>query len=72
MSKLLEFMRELGRDAKLAAEYHEDADATMRRAGLSDAERKAMLDKDYAAIKRLTGLVDGQFATDHTIRAYDE
>ncbi len=70
MSKLLEFMRELGRDATLAAEYGRDADATMRRAGLSDEERKAMLDKDYATIKRLTGLVDGQFATNHTIIAY--
>jgi hypothetical protein len=72
MSKLLDFMRELGRDAELAAEYDSDADATMRTAGLSDEERKAMLGKDYDAIKKLTGLVDGQFATDHTIKAYDE
>lgn len=72
MSELLDFMRELGRDAALAAEYDSDADATMRRAGLSNEERTAMLDKDYDAIKRLTGLVDGQFATNHIVMAYDQ
>ncbi|MBN8726274.1 MAG: hypothetical protein J0H15_01035 [Xanthomonadales bacterium] len=72
MSKLLDFMRELGRDATLAAEYTQDADGTMRSAGLSDEERQAMLDKDYDAIKRLTGLVDGQFATNHSVVAYTE
>ena len=72
MSKLLDFMRELGRDATLATDYDSDKDATMRKAGLSDGERKAMLDKDYDAIKRLTGLVDGQFATNHIIIAYEE
>lgn len=71
MSKMLDFMRELGRDATLAAEYDRDRDATMRKAGLSDEERQAMLDKDYDAIKRLTGLVDGQFASNHIITAYD-
>ena len=34
--------------------------------------RKAMLGKDYPAIKRLTGLEDGQFATNHIIFAYEE
>lgn len=72
MSNLLGLMRELGSDAALAAEYGKDPDGVMRRAGLSDEERKAMLAKDYAAIKRLTGLADGQFATNHIIWAYDE
>lgn len=72
MSKLLEFMRELGADAALAIEYEQDADATMRRAGLDEEERAAMLAKDFEAIKRLTGLSDGQFATNHIICAYDE
>ncbi|MBX3689727.1 hypothetical protein [Dokdonella sp.] len=72
MPRLLEFMRRLGRDAALAAEYEKDPDQAMRRHGLSDEERKAMLAKDYEAIKRLTGLADGQFATNHIIRAYDE
>lgn len=72
MSKLLELMRKLGSDAALAAAYEKDADAVLRQAGLTDEERRAMLGKDYAAIKRLTGLADGQFATNHVIRAYDQ
>ena len=32
----------------------------------------ALIEKDYDAIKRLTGLTDGQFATNHLVRAYDE
>lgn len=71
MSKLLDLMRRLGSDAALEAEYLEDPDAVMRREGLSDEERIAMLEKDYEAIKRLTGLVDGQFATNHSIKAYE-
>ena len=39
--------------------------------GLS-GEYKAMLDRDYAAVKRLSGLEDGKFATNHIILAYDE
>lgn len=72
MSKLLDLMRKLGSDAALAAEYEKDPEGVMQRAGLSDDERKAMSDKDYAAIRKLTGLTDGQFATNHVIIAYDE
>ena len=72
MSKLLDLMRELGRNAALAREYETDAESVMKQAGLSDEERRALIDKDYDAIKRLTGLTDGQFATNHLIRAYDE
>lgn len=31
-----------------------------------------MLEKDYDAIKRLTGLKDGQFATNHTVKLCDD
>ena len=72
MSKLLDLMRKLGSDAALAAEYAKDPEAVLRRAGLSEEERKAMLDKDYLAIKRLTGLEDGKFAVNHVIKAYDD
>ncbi len=72
MSKLLELMRKLGSDAALAAEYQKDREGVLRRAGLSDEERRAMLASDYRAIKTLTGLVDGQFATNHVIKAYDD
>ncbi len=73
MSKLLKLMRELGRNAALAAEYERDPEGVMRHAGLSDEERKAMLEMDFEAIKRLTGLADGQFAAIQvTITAYDD
>jgi hypothetical protein len=72
MSKLLELMRKLGSDAAFAAEYDKDPDGVMQRAGLADDERQAMLDKDYTAIKALTGLKDGQFATNHSIKCYEK
>ena len=71
MSSLLRLMKQLGSDAALAREYHDNPKAVIDRFGLSDEERQALLQKDYAAIKRLTGLKDGQFATNSTISAYD-
>ncbi len=65
-------MRELGRNANLAQEYETDAEGVMLRVGLSEEERRALRERDYEAIKRLTGLDDGQFATNHFIWAYDE
>jgi len=70
MSTLLDFMRKLGSDAALAAAYEKDPATVLARAGLSAEEQRAMLSSDYASIKRLTGLVDGQFATNHIIKAY--
>ena len=70
MSTLLEFMRKLGQDAALAADYEKDPATVLARAGLTAEEQRAMLSKDYATIKRLTGLVDGQFATNHIFKAY--
>lgn len=72
MSKLLDLMKMLGSDAALAAEYEKDPEGVLQRAGVSDEERKAMLDSDYGKIKSLTGLEDGQFATNHIIRCYDD
>lgn len=71
MSNLLDLMRKLGSDAALAAEYAADPEGVMLRMGLSEEERAAMMDKDYEAIMRLTGLEDGQFSTNHTIKAYE-
>jgi hypothetical protein len=71
MNRLLQLMKQLGADAALNAQYHDDAAAVIDRFGLSDEERAALLQKDYAAIKRLTGLQDGQFATNTTVTAYD-
>lgn len=70
MLTLLDLMRKLASDAALAAEYERDPAAVVSRAGLTDEEQKAMLAKDYASIKKLTGLSDGQFATNHIVKAY--
>lgn len=72
MSKLLDLMRKLGSDAALNSEYEHAPDAVIGRWGLSAEERAALLAKDYDTIKALTGLEDGQFATNHTVRAYDQ
>ena len=73
MSKLLMLMRELGSDAALAEEYRRDPDGVMRHAGLPDEERRAMLDKDIEAIKRLTGLAEGRFAAiQTTVISYED
>jgi hypothetical protein len=71
MSSLLRLMKQLGADAALSSEYQQDRAVVIQRFGLSDEERDALLNKDYEAIKRLTGLKDGQFATNTTISAYD-
>lgn len=72
MSKLLELMRRLGSDAALADAYHKDPKTVLERAGLSDEEQRAMLEKDYDAIKALTGLKDGQYATNSTVKTCDD
>ena len=71
MSNLLRLMKQLGADAALAREYEKDAAGVIARSGLSDEERDALLNKNYPAIKRLTGPKEGQFATNSTISAYD-
>ncbi|MBZ8143456.1 hypothetical protein CLD22_26835, partial [Rubrivivax gelatinosus] len=58
-------------DAALNSDYETDPQAVILRFGLSAEEGAALLDKDYEAIKRLTGLQDGQFSTQHSIQAYD-
>ncbi len=72
MSKLLELMRELGRNAALAKEYEADPEAVMQQADLSEEERRALREKDFDGIKRLTGLTETLYATNQIIRAYDE
>ncbi|HBK57217.1 MAG TPA: hypothetical protein DDZ76_13170 [Xanthomonadales bacterium] len=71
MSKLLDLMKRLGKDANLEAEYLKNPRAVAARAGLSEEETDALVNKDYVQIKTLTGLEDGQFATNASIRAYD-
>lgn len=70
MLTLLDLMRNLASDASLAAEYEKDPETVLRRAGLSPEAQEAMLSKDYESIKRMTGLSDGQFATNHIVKAF--
>lgn len=71
MSNLLDLMKQLGADAALNDEYEKDPAAVIARYKLSDEERDALLNKDYDAIRKLTGLKDGQYSTNTTIKAYD-
>lgn len=71
MLTLLDLMRRLASDAALAAEYEKDPAAVVGRSGLSAEEQRAILDRDYASIRKLTGLADGQFATNHIVKVYE-
>lgn len=72
MSNLLRLMKELGADAALSDEYAKDPQEVIKRFDLSEEERTALLDLDMEAIKRLSGLEEGEFyTTNSTIRAYD-
>jgi len=71
MSNLLSLMKELGADAGLSDEYKKDPRAVIARYKLTEEERSALLNKDFEAIKRLTGLKDGQFSTNTTVKAYE-
>ncbi len=56
MSKLADLLRELGQNSELAEAYKRDPKDVMTRAGLSDEEIQAMLDKDVETLKKLSGL----------------
>lgn len=71
MSKLLDLMKQLGKDAALAAAYEKDPNAVIARAGLSKAESAALIGCDYTAIKQLTGLKDVSYAINTVVKAYD-
>lgn len=55
MSKLREFLTELGTNSRLLKEYKKDPDATMESYGLTKEEIKAVKKVDMDAIKELTG-----------------
>lgn len=72
MSKLLELMKRLNKDTELEAAYKLDREGVARKAGCSDEEVEALLSKDYDRVRQLTGLKEGQFSTNLTIKAYDD
>lgn len=71
MSKLVDLMKDLGQNAGLASEYENDADAVMKRYGLSDEECSAMKSCDVDKIKQMTGLKDVRTTNNTTIKAFD-
>jgi len=73
MSKLLDLMKQLGRDAALADRYDKDPEGVMQEAGLNDEEKQALRTRDLPAIKRLTGLSETNMSiTQSNVRAYDD
>ncbi len=70
MSGLRELLVDLGRDAVLHDAYVADPEAVMRDYALSPTEMSAMLAKDLAAVKLLSGM--DNLKTNSTIKAYDE
>lgn len=70
MSRLRELLVDLGRDTVLHDAYVADPEAVMSEYALSPAEMAAMLAKDLAAVKLLSGM--DNLKTNSTIKAYDE
>jgi hypothetical protein len=70
MSKLVGFLKDLGRDADLEREFEKDPDGVMERAGLSDDEREAVSSGDLDKIRSMSGLKNVS-TTNSTVKSYD-
>lgn len=70
MESLKQLLRDLGGDAKLAAEYQADPDAVMKARGLPDEARKAMKAKDVETVRKLAGLGEVHLVNS-TIKCHD-
>lgn len=70
MNKLLELLRDIGKDARLQQEYEDSCEALMERYGLDDNEKQALLRCDLDRIKSLTGASDVRM-TKTIIEVYD-
>lgn len=70
MSKFVELLENMGRDADLAAAYEKDPESVLDQYDLTEEERKAMLDRDVEAVKKLSGLVSVRM-TNSTIKALE-
>jgi len=69
MSGLRQLLIDLGKDAELRDAYQEGPEKVMQQYECTDEEVKAMLAKDVAALKRLSGLEN--LKSNHNIQAYD-
>lgn len=70
MSKLVDFLQNMGRDAALRDEFEKDPDGVMSRFELSDEEKEAVRNGDVDAVKQLSGLANVQM-TNTIITSYD-
>ncbi|MEM9304089.1 MAG: hypothetical protein AAGE01_18385 [Pseudomonadota bacterium] len=69
MSKLADLLKDMASDAALEAEWKKDREAVLDRYKLTPEERKAMVEKDVDAIKRLSGV--DKVKVNSTIKAHD-
>lgn len=70
MSKFVELLENLGRDAELAAAYEKDPQSVLDQYDLTEEERKAMLDRDVDAVRKLSGLASVRM-TNSTIKTHE-
>jgi hypothetical protein len=70
MEALKQLLKDLGSDAELAAEYEKDPDGVMKKRGIPDEAREAMIRKDLDAIRRLSGL-DEVHLTNSSVHSHD-
>jgi len=61
MSKLLDYLNLLDKDAAARQAFAKDPQAAMTQYGLTDAERKAFLSGDKKAIAKLVGVDEDEF-----------
>lgn len=69
MSKLLALMKRLGKAAELEAAYRQDREGAVRQAGCNGTGVASLLNLDYARIGQSTGLKNGQFAANLSVKA---
>lgn len=70
MDALKQLLKELGSDAKLAAEYEHDPDSVMKARGLPDDAVQAMKAKDVDTVRKLSGLAECHLSNS-TIKCHD-
>ncbi|MDZ7791793.1 MAG: hypothetical protein U5L08_15120 [Xanthomonadales bacterium] len=70
MEALRKLLKDLGSDAKLAAEYERNPDEVMKARGLPEDARAAMKGKDVEAVRKLAGLGEVHLSNS-TIKCHD-
>lgn len=70
MSDLTRLLERLGKDATLEGDYRKDPESVLDRYELTDEERKAMLDRDVDAVRKLSGLENVRI-TNSTIKSHE-